>query len=550
MSEATAGMRSGGEILVSALRVHGVDTVFGVPGESSLPFFDALLKPDAGVRFIQCRHEANASHMAEADAKLRGVPGACIVSRGPGAMHAAIGLHTARQDSTPMLLIIGQVPTTERGREGFQEVDYGRMFADMTKWVGEVDTPEKLPEYVSRALHIATHGRPGPVVLCVPEDVLEATSDIADFPAFKPALSSPSQADMAKVGELLNKAERPLVIVGGSGWTVAASQQVTRFCVENNLPVAAGFRSQDIVDNRLDQYVGDLSLGGNPALVERVMAADLLLVIGDRLSEITTKAYSALKVPVPDQTLIHVFPGPEDLGSVYNPHLPILSNVTRFVEALEAVGPLNPAAWARWTRECRGVYEAFQETPAKALGLNVANIIKHLSATLPEDAIVTNGAGNYNIWLHRFFRYKVFPSQIAPKSGSMGYGLPAAIASKLRNPQRTVVALAGDGCFMMASPDFATAVQNNLGIVVIIINNETYGSIRMHQERHYPGRPSGTALRNPDFAMMAKTYGVFGTVVESEEQFPAALEQALSSGGPAIIEVRVSERQLTPDFMI
>jgi acetolactate synthase-1/2/3 large subunit len=550
VSEAKAGMRSGGEILVSALRVHGVDTVFGVPGESSLPFFDALLQPDAGVRFVQCRHEANASHMAEADAKLRGVPGACIVSRGPGAMHAAIGLHTARQDSTPMLLIIGQVPTTERGREGFQEVDYGRMFADMTKWVGEVDTPEKLPEYVSRALHIATHGRPGPVVLCVPEDVLEATSTIADFPAFKPAPASPSHADMAKVGELLKEAERPLVIVGGSGWTVEASRQVTRFCVENNLPVAAGFRSQDIVDNRLDQYVGDLSLGGNPALVERVMAADLLLVIGDRLSEITTKAYTALNVPVPNQTLIHVFPGPEDLGSVYNPHLPILSNVTRFAEALGDLARLDSSAWSNWTRECRAVYEAFQETPVKAVGLNIANIIKHLSAALPEDAIVTNGAGNYNIWLHRFFRYKMFPSQIAPKSGSMGYGLPAAIASKLRSPERTVVALAGDGCFMMASPDFATAVQNNLGIVVIIINNATYGSIRMHQERHYPGRPSGTALRNPDFAMLAKTYGVFGTVVESEEQFPAALEEALSSGGPAIIEVRVSERQLTPDFMI
>jgi len=543
-------MRSGGEILVSALRIHGLDTVFGVPGESSLPFFDALLKPDAGVRFIQCRHEANASHMAEADAKLRGLPGVCIVSRGPGAMHAAIGLHTARQDSTPMLLIVGQVPTAERGREGFQEVDYTRMFADMTKWVAEVNSADKLPEYVSRALHVATHGRPGPVVLCVPEDVLEETSDVTDFPAYKPVLSSPSDADMARLADLVGKARRPLVIVGGSGWTQEASAQVTRFCISNNLPVVAGFRSQDIFDNRLDQYIGDLSLGSSSALTERVKNADLLLVIGDRLSEITTKAYTALNVPVPDQTLIHVFPGPEDLGSVYNPHLPILANVTRFAEALENVAPLESEAWSDWTREGRAAYEAYQETPAKAVGINIANIIKHLSATLPEDAIVTNGAGNYNIWLHRFFRYKTFGTQIAPKSGSMGYGLPAAIASKLRKPERAVVALAGDGCFMMASPDFATAVQNNLGIVVIIVNNSTYGSIRMHQERHFPGRPSGTALCNPDFAMLAQTYGVLGTVVEQEDQFPAALEQALASGGPAIIELRVSERQLTPDMII
>ncbi len=550
MPEVKIGMRSGGEILVSALRVHGIDTVFGVPGESSLPFFDALLEPEAGVRFIQCRHEANASHMAEADAKLRGVPGACIVSRGPGAMHAAIGLHTARQDSTPMLLIIGQVPTSERGREGFQEVDYGRMFADMAKWVGEVNKAEQLPEYVSRALHIATHGRPGPVVLCVPEDVLEAESDVADFPQYKLALCGPSEADIFRIAELIRNARRPLVIVGGSGWSPDASARITRFCIENNLPVVAGFRSQDIFDNRLDQYVGDLSLGSSPALSERVKRADLLLVIGDRLSEVTTKAYTALQVPVPDQTLIHVFPGPEDIGSVYNPQLPILSSVSRFVEALEDIPPLDCSAWTPWTRDGRAAYEAFQESPVKALGVNVAKIIKHLSDVLPEDAIVTNGAGNYNIWLHRFFRYKTFPTQIAPKSGSMGYGLPAAIAAKLRNPHKTVVALAGDGCFMMASPDFATAVQNNLEILVVIINNGTYGSIRMHQERHFPGRPSGTTLCNPDFAALAQSYGAFGAVVEADDQFPATLDRALAFGGPAIIEVRVSERQLTPDFAI
>ena len=550
VSERETGSRNGGEILVSALRIHGVDTVFGVPGESALPFFNALLNPGAGVRFVPCRHEANASHMAEADAKIRGLPGVCIVSRGPGAMHAAIGLHTARQDSTPMVLIIGQVSSMERGREGFQEVDYTRVFADMTKWVGEVNTPDLLPEFVSRAFHIATHGRPGPVVLCVPEDVLETRSDVADFPMYRAALSGPSNADMSAVAELLGKARRPLVIVGGSGWSAESSAQLTRFCVNNNLPVVAGFRSQDIFDNRLEQYLGDLSPGSNPALTQRVEQADLLLVIGDRLSEITTKAYTALKIPVPDQTLVHVFPGPEDLGSVYNPHLPLLSSVSRFTEALETIPSLDPSPWTEWTKGGREAYEEFQKGRTKPHGLDIAAIIKHLSESLPEDAIITNGAGNYNIWLHRFFRYKGFGTQIAPKSGSMGYGLPAAIAAKLRHPGRTVVALAGDGCFMMASPDFATAVQNRLGIIVIIVNNGIYGTIRMHQERHYPGRPSGTSLENPDFAMLARSHGVFGTVVEHEDQFPEALEQALGSGGPAIIELRVSDRQLTPDFIV
>lgn len=543
-------VRTGGEILVSALRVHGVDTVFGVPGESALPFFDAVAKEGSGVRFVQCRHEANACHMAEADAKLRGQPSACIVSRGPGAMHAAIGLHTAKQDSTPLILIVGQVPTNERTREGFQEVDYGRTFGDMTKWVGEVPSADMIPEYVSRAVNFAIQGRPGPVVLVVPEDVFGMTSSVPDYPPCKPAHARPSPADMGKVAELLRKAERPVVIVGGTGWTTEASKKVTRFCAENNLPVVAGFRSQDIVDNRLPQYIGDMSLGGNMLVAEHVKQADVLLVIGDRLSEITTKAYTALEVPVPEQTLIHVFPGPEDIGSVYIPHLPIVSSVTGFVDVLEGIGKLDSSAWDSWTREGRANYEAFQETPAKIDGINMAKIIKHLSETLPEDAIITNGAGNYAIWLQRFFRFKTFGTQLAPKSGSMGYGLPAGIAAKLRYPERTVVTLGGDGCFMMASPDFATAVQANLGVVIIVVNNGMYGTIRMHQERNFPGRPSGTALRNPDFAKMAESYGVFGAVVETEDQFPAALEAALASGGPAIIEIRMSARQLTPDFAI
>ncbi|MEP9347946.1 thiamine pyrophosphate-binding protein [Xanthobacter sp. KR7-225] len=546
----SAPLRAGGAILVDALRIHGADRIFGVPGESALPVFDALRDGARGVRFIVCRHEANAAHMAEADGKLTGRPGVCIVSRGPGAMHAAVGVHTAFQDSTPFILIIGQVPQAHRGREAFQEIDYSRTFADMAKWAADIPRADAIPEYLSRAFHVATHGRPGPVVLSVGEDVLSEMSAVADAPAFKTVAAVPAPADMARVRERLQAAARPLLIVGGSGWTAEASADITGFALANNLPVVAGFRAQDIVSNDAPVYVGDLSLGSSRALTQRVKDADLLLVLGDRIGEVTSKAYDALKVPDPDQALIHVFPGAEELGRVYNADLPILAAPPEFAAALRDMAPLDPARWAPWRAECRAAYEAYQVPPEKTAGFDYAKVIQHLRAALPDDAIVTNGAGNYTIWLHRFFRYRTFRTQLAPKSGCMGYGLPAAIAAKLRHPGRTVVALAGDGCFQMASPDFATAVHHKLAIVVIVVNNATYGSIRAHQERQFPGRESGTRLTNPSFAELARAYGAHGERVEADADFPAALERALAAGGPALIEILLPPSQLTPDLVI
>jgi acetolactate synthase-1/2/3 large subunit len=533
--------RSGGEILVSALRLNGTDRMFGVPGESALPIFDALYGENDAIRFIACRHEATASHMAEADGKLRGRPGICVVSRGPGAMH------TAFQDSTPMLLIVGQVPRSHRGREAFQEMNYTRTFDDMTKWVGEIDSVDLIPEYVNRAFHIAMQGRPGPVVLSIPEDVLGAMSDVADAAPARVAMSGPSDAQMREVERLLRRAQRPLIIVGNLGWTPAAVDQFRAFVTCNDIPVVAGFRSQDILDNDSDHYVGDLSLGGSRALAQRVKSSDCLLAIGDRLGDVTTKGYSLIDVPTPKQTLIHVFPGVEELGRVYIPTLGIQSNSSLFVDALARCKPMESKTWAGWREEMRRDYVAYQNTKTAVSGFDLSEVIAHLREKLPDDAIITNGAGNYTIWLHRFFRYRKPGTQLAPKSGVMGYGLPAAIAAKLRFPERRVVCLAGDGCFMMASQEFATAVHQGLPIIVIIVNNGMYGSIRMHQEINFPGRPSGTELFNPDFAALAQCYGAHGEAIERHKDFPRALERAMTANRPAIIELRVNSKQLTPD---
>lgn len=545
-----AEARNGGNILVSALRLNGIDRIFGVPGESALPIFDALYGDNNPIQFVVCRHEATASHMAEADGKMSGRPGICIVSRGPGAAHAMIGLHTAYQDSTPMILIIGQVPRAHRGREAFQELNYTRVFADMTKWVGEIESADLISEYVSRAFHIATQGRPGPVVLSIPEDVLSEMSGVSDAVPAIAAETAPMPAQMLQVRSLLQAAKRPLAIVGNLGWTAEAADRFKEFVARSDIPVIAGFRSQDILDNRSDQYIGDLSLGGSAALRERVKNADLLLVIGDRLGDVTTKSYTLLDAPVPKQTLIHVFPGAEELGRVYTPTLAIQSKSSHFADALADIEPLDSSAWRQWREECRAAFVNYQSNPPKAAGFDLSQVIRFLAERLPDDAIVTNGAGNYSIWLHRFYRYRKLGTQIAPKSGVMGYGLPAAIAAKLRHPGRDVVCLAGDGCFTMASPEFATAVQRNLPIVVIIVNNGMYGSIRMHQEIHFPGRPSGTMLLNADFALLAQSYGAHGEAIERDEDFPAAFERAVKARKPAIIELRVNANQLTPDRVL
>lgn len=548
--ETTAKPRNGGQILVAALRIHGADMIFGVPGESALPIFDALLDERPAMRFIVCRHEANAAHMADADAKLTGRPGICMVSRGPGAMHAAIGIHTAFQDSTPVILIVGQVPRHHLGREAFQEMDFTKTFADTTKWAAEISDPDLIPEYVSRAYHIATHGRPGPVVLSIPEDVLSAMSTVADAAPHRALDTSPSAHAMARLRTLLQAAERPLAIVGGGGWTAEDARAFTAFAEANALPVIAGFRSQDIVDNRSDVYIGDMSLGGSRNLAARIKSADFLLVVGDRLGDVTTRGYSVIDSPTPKQTLVHVYPGAEELGRVYNAELPIHSGIGQFVATLSTFDAVDVTRWQAWRMECRQEYLAFQKPPAKAPALDLAKVVLHMRERLPDDAIVTNGAGNCNIWLHRFFSYRQLGTQVAPKSGAMGYGLSAAIAAKLRCPDRAVVGFAGDGCFLMASPDFATAVHYRLPVVVIVANNAMYGSIRMHQEKQFPGRPSATALTNPDLVTFARAYGAHGECVERDSDFPAALERALAANGPALIELRLDPNQLTPDFAI
>ncbi|MDO9440756.1 MAG: thiamine pyrophosphate-binding protein [Beijerinckiaceae bacterium] len=546
----TEKLRNGGQILVAALRVNGADTIFGVPGESALPIFDAFLDETPALRFIVCRHEANACHMAEADAKLTGRPGICMASRGPGAMHASIGVHTAWQNSTPLLLIVGQAPRRHLGREAFQEMDLVKAFAGSTKWSAEINDPDLIPEYVARAYQIAMHGRPGPVMLSVPEDVLSSMSPVSDIAPARRLNPAPTTHDMSQLRDLLQAAQRPLMIVGGGGWTDADVKSLATFAHKNGMPVLAGFRCQDLLDNRDAHYIGDMSLGGSRPLAARISEADFLLVVGDRLGEVTTRAYTSVRCPDPSQVLVHVHPGAEELGRVYNPHLPIQSTVGAFMEALGALQPVDSSRWASWLKDGRRAFLDFQQPKQTAPALDLGRVILRLREALPDNAIVANGAGNCNIWLHRYFSYRQLGTQVAPQSGAMGYGLSAAIAAKLRHPERTVVGFAGDGCFLMASPDFATAVHYGLKLVVIIANNAMYGSIRMHQERHFPGRPSGTSLTNPDFVQLAKSYGAFGERVESDAEFPAALQRALESDGPAIIELRLDPNQLTPDLSL
>jgi len=540
--------RSGGRILVEALRQNGVDTVYCVPGESFLPVLDALHDaPD--IRTVVARHEGAASNMAEADGKLTGRPGVCFVTRGPGACHAANGVHTARADSTPMILFVGQADSRFLGREAFQEIDCRQMFAGLAKYVEAVDRPERIPEVVSRAFAAALSGRPGPAVVALPEDVLFATAPCADLPPVRIALPAPDPAAMNELRVLLARAERPLVLVGGSGWDAAACASLARFVAANDLPVAASFRRQDLFDNRDRHYVGQLGFGVAPRLAERVRAADLLLVVGARPGEAATAGYTLVESPEPRQPLIHLHPDPFETGRVYRAALPIAAGMGQAAAALAGLMPVPSPAWHAWTREARADYETHSTPPAPApamAGVDLGQVMGWLNETLPEDAILTNGAGNYTMWVHRFFRYRRPGTQLAPVNGAMGYGLPAAIAARLRHPERTVVCFAGDGCFMMYPQELATAVQHGAAVVVVVVNNGMLGTIRMHQEREFPGRPIATGLRNPDFAALARAFGAHGERVEHSGDFPAAFARASSAGVPALIELCVDPLQITP----
>lgn len=548
--------RSGGQILVDALQIHGVDTAFGVPGESYLDVLDAL--HDSNIRFVINRQEGGAAFMAEAYGKLTGKPGICFVTRGPGATNASIGVHTAFQDSTPLILFIGQVGTDFMDREAFQEIDYRRMYGQMAKWVAQIDRADRIPEYIARAFQVATSGRPGPVVLALPEDMLIAQAEVADTRRYQPVQASPAASQIDTLRGMLKEAKKPLLLLGGGTWNEQACADVTKFAEANGLPVACAFRFQDLLDNEHPHYVGDVGIGINPKLAARVKEADVLIAFGPRLGEMTTSGYSLLTSPVPKQRLVHIHPDPQELGSVYQAELMIAGGAPETARMLAAMEPVDSSAWRHTIEEARAELRAWQQQPAifqdgthsSRPPLDLWQLVQDLQVALPHDTIITNGAGNYATWAHRFWRYGAMRTQLAPTSGAMGYGVPAGVAAKIVDPQRTVVTFAGDGEFMMTGQELATAVQYRAGLILIVFNNNMFGTIRMHQEREYPGRVSGTYLENPDFAALAEAYGGQGEVVLKTADFAPALQRAVAFTNekklPAVIELRYDGNLITP----
>jgi acetolactate synthase-1/2/3 large subunit len=539
--------RTGGAILVDNLIAQGVTLAYCVPGESYLPVLDAFHDVEDQLRLIVCRQEGGVAYMAEAHGKLTGRPGIAFVTRGPGASNAAIGIHTAAQDSTPMIVFIGQVGGDFVDREAFQEVDYRRMYGSITKWATQIDRAERIPEYVAHAFRVAMAGRPGPVVLALPEDMLAARATCVDAPRVEPLSLSPDDAQVEGVRALLSSAQQPLVLVGGSRWDAAACAALCRFAEANALPVACAFRNQHLFDNRHPHYAGDVGIGVNPNLAKRIRDADVLLVIGERLGEITTSGYTLLDVPAPRQRLVHVHPEPGELGRVYQPSLAIAATPGPFLAAMNREPPLSANAWRANVEAAHTDFAAWRAARAVPGALDMVEIVSWLDAHLPDDAILTNGAGNYTVWLHRFYRYRSFRTQLGPYSGAMGYGVPAAVAAKALHPERIVISWNGDGCFLMNGQELATAVQYGLAVIFVVVDNGMYGTIRMHQERNYPARVSGTDLTNPDFAALARAYGAHAETVAATAEFAPAFERARESGKPALLHLKLDPQALTPN---
>jgi acetolactate synthase-1/2/3 large subunit len=538
--------RSGGQVLVDQLVRHGTELCFGVPGESYLAVLDAL--HDAPLRMIVTRHEGGAANMAEAYGKLTGRPGVCLVTRGPGATHASNGVHTAMQDSTPMILLVGQVAREAIGREAFQELDYRAVFGTMAKWATQIDRAERVPEIMARAYAVATSGRPGPVVIALPEDMLEGEVDVPDAPAHRPTLGPPpGDGEMAQLAELLAGAQRPVIVVGEGGWTAKTGVDVAAFAEAQRIPVIASFRCQDYVDNASPAYAGHAGLAMAPAVAQSIREADVLIAIGGRLGEITSDGYTLVRPGAPTQRLVHVHPDPDEIGAVYPAELGIAAGLEAFAAAARALTPAGAGGRPGLLEAAREAYERnlleVRDLPGR---LQLAAVMAALRARLPPEAILTNGAGNFSVWAHRFYAFRRYPTQLGPRSGSMGYGVPAAVAAKAVHPDRPVVCLAGDGDFLMTGQELATAVQEELDVVILVVNNGMYGTIRMHQERRYPGRVVGTNLRNPDFVALAQAYGAHGALVERSEDIGAALDEALSCGRPAVVELRVDPQAVTP----
>lgn len=540
----TEAARTGGRILVDQLKLQGVEVAFGVPGESYLEVLDAL-HDTPEVRFTVCRQEGGAAMSAAAWGELTGQPGVAFVTRGPGATNASAGVHIAQQDSLPMILFVGQIERGARERDTFQEVDYRRFFGGMAKWVAEIDEPSRIPELVHRAFATAVAGRPGPVVLALPEDMLVERSKAPDGRPVRAVEPAPAPEAMEELRRLLDTAERPFVILGGGGWSTEGVAALAAFLEAADLPAACGFRRQDLLDNEHRCYAGHLGLGPNPRLVERIRASDLVLVVGSRLGETTSQGFTLFDLPRPRQRLVHVHNDPEELGRFYQPDLAILAGLNAFAAAARALPAPRYRSWSAETVEAHAEELAWRAPTRIPGAVQLGEVVAWLRERLPPEAILTNGAGNYAIWANRHFGYRGLGTQLAPTSGSMGYGLPAAIAAKLRHPERPVLCFAGDGCFLMTGQELATAVQYGCRLVVLVVNNGMYGTIRMHQERQYPTRVIGTELRNPDFAALARAYGAFGARVERTSEFAPALEAALAADGPALIELVVDPEALT-----
>ncbi|MFK8082772.1 MAG: thiamine pyrophosphate-binding protein [Granulosicoccus sp.] len=538
---------NGGQLIVRALEIHGTKRVFCVPGESYLPVLDAL--HDSDIQTTVCRHEGAASMMAEATAKLDGAPGICLVTRGPGATNASAGLHIALQDSTPMIIFIGQIGVHLREREAFQEVDYRRFFGASVKWVAEIDSAERIDEFVSRAFHTATSGRPGPVALVLPESTLSAVAQPLRVSPWHQLETHPGQGEVQQLASMIANARSPIAILGGSRWNAKAVNQMQQFAQQWQLPVACSFRRQMLFDHLHPNYAGDVGIGINPQLADTVRQSDLVILLGGRFSEMPSQEYTLLDVPCPQQPLVHVYPGAEELGRVYRSQLAINASPVALLDALEKLPLPDKLAEQRRTfvDQCHANYLSWSRPELSTPGdVQMSHIIGTMQSNLPDNAIVTNGAGNYASWIHRFWKFRRYGSQLAPTSGTMGYGLPAAIAGKLHQPDRCVIAFAGDGCLQMTLQEIGTAMQYQVNIIIVVVDNGIYGTIRMHQERHFPGRVSGTDLHNPDFAALAQAYGAIGLTVNHTDEFEAAFSTALAATTPALLHLKVSPEAITP----
>ena len=532
-----SGARTGGQILVDQLRIQGCDRIFTVPGESFLAVLDALHDaPDIDV--VVCRQEGGVAYMADADGKMTGRPGIAFVTRGPGATNASAGVHVAFQDSTPMILFVGDLDRRDKDREGFQEVDFPAFFAPIAKWAARIDDARRIPEYVARAYRVATAGRPGPVVLAIPEDMLRDEVDVPDRPAVPPVAECPDPGAIAALFELLKEATNPVAIVGGADWSPRAAHHFANFAFRHGIPVAAAFRRQDAIANSCGVYAGQLGYGPNPKLQQRIRDADLLLVAGPRLGEATTDGYTLITPDHPGQTLVHVHPDPNELGRVYHADLPICADMGEFAEMVDEWSDPELVRFSAGEEAHRDWLDWTEPRPRKGVKLDLGPVVQAMRDTLPADAIICNGAGNFSGWWHRYWHYACMPAQLAPTSGTMGYGLPAAVAAALRFKDRIVVCVAGDGDFLMNGQELATAAQFGANLLVVLVDNSSYGTIRMHQEREYPHRVSATELKNPDFAALARAYGGWAETVETTADFGPALDEAMKRKGIRLLHLK------------